>query len=129
MNRTDAKGRGNSIIRQMIIIGDLFYQFLGGCYGWHFFPDKAVQNSAAGVFGLQVVLQIKGVKNIISKGYWQLSGVGIIRRGSSFLMGFFIGNNNVGKLLFVVFGKTVSGAFTRRGLQVVKMIGFLLIGH
>src|SRR3989344_8373004 len=86
-----------------------------------------MENSATGIFGLKRILFFQDIKNIIAVANWQMSGVGIIRRRAFFFVSVFIGHYNIRIKLFVFFGKTISGAFSRRGFQIIKLIILCLI--
>ena len=59
-----------------------------------------MHHRAAGIFGLQTVLQIQRLKNIIGKIYRQMRGVGV-KRLTAFFVSALIGANDIRVHFFV----------------------------
>ena len=82
-----------------------------------------MQHRAAGVFALQHFLIFQSLEGVIGVAHRQLRGVGVVGLSLSPSL------DNAGETLAVFFSETVGGAFSRGGLQVVKVTGGLLQLH
>ena len=74
-----------------------------------------MQDSAAGIFALQLILQLQRFKRIIGITDRNLRGVGVINVLARSCL------KDVRKTLFIFFGKTVSGALGGSGLQIIEI--------
>ena len=65
VNRTDAEGRGQREVRDMIVCRDLFDKLRHELRIFDAFPDERMENGSAGVAGLQRLLKIKRFEEVI----------------------------------------------------------------
>ena len=82
-----------------------------------------MQHRTAGVLALQHFLIFQSLEGVIGVAHRQLRGVGVIGLSLSPSL------DNAGETLAVLFSETVSGTFSRGGLQVVEVTGGLLQLH
>jgi hypothetical protein len=82
VGRTDRKGGRQGEIGQMVIVRNFADQRFDGFDVADLLSQKQVQYGAAGVFGLQVVLEHQGFENIVGMVHRQLGGVGVIGDGA-----------------------------------------------
>ena len=81
-----------------------------------------MEDSAGGVEGLQIVLNIQGCENVLGVTNGQVAGVGVVGAAAVFGSG-----NNVRVTLHIVLGKTVGGGLCGGSFQIVQVAVQLLI--
>src|SRR3989338_3651413 len=107
------------IIWQSEIIGNFLHKLPARLIAAYLFPDKSMQDSPSGIFGLQGILVLESLKNIISVADWKVRGIcviGLLLAGCYYVRQFFPVNPC----------KPVGSAFCRRCLQIVNVPSFLL---
>ena len=84
-----------------------------------------MQNRAAGVFRLQIVLEVEDVEHVIREVDRQMAGIGVERLCAS-SNGRLIGAENARKSLLIDFRQPIARAFRGRSLEVIEVAGLLL---
>ena len=117
--RANGEGRSDGDVRQMIIFQNCFDQLAARFGVADSFSHIKMKDCSAGVFSPQFVLKLQRFKSVAGMFHRNLGGVGVIRRFRRACLDY------AGENFLVLFGKTVSGAFSRRGFKIVKIAGFL----
>lgn len=117
---TDGKGRGDGDVRQSIMREYLPDQVATGNWGRYPFVHVAVKYGSPGILGLEAILMIEHLKNIVGIPDRHLRRIGVVRsvRGPRL--------ENIGKALLVLFRKTVGRPFGGCRFEIVEIFGFLL---
>ena len=118
----DGVGRGEGVIRQTVVLGDLPHQVCGSLPVWQLLAEECVEDGAGGVEGLHLVLDIEGRENVFGEAHGQVGGVGVVRSATGFG-----GGDDVGIPLFVVFGEAESRGFRGRRFEIIQVTVLLLI--
>ena len=66
-------------VRQFVVFANCLDQFLERLWIIHTLTEEEVNHRTASVFGLQIILQIHQLKQIISVIDWQVAGIGVER--------------------------------------------------
>ena len=121
MAAADAERRGDGEVRQAVGVGDLLDEAAAGLPVGYPLAQKHVQDRAAGVLALQLVLVVEGVERIVGAGDGQMGRVGVVGRVGR------AGLDNAGETFGVLFGEAVGRALGGRGLEVEEVAGLLLV--
>ena len=121
----DGVGGRQRIVRKLIIFCNGPYQ-LGRCLPvGQLFAQERMEHRTGGIQGLQLVLDIQGVKHIRCIGYRKVGAVCII--GRSILLA--PGGDDIRIFFLIVSGQTIGGGLRRSCLQVVQIAVLLLVDH
>src|SRR3990170_3139255 len=119
----DGEGRRDGQIRDAVTLQRPPHQLPADGRAGHRLPHVEVEDRAAGVFALQLLLEFQRLKRVVGVADRQLrriSVVGGVRR---------TGLYDIRVTFAVLFGKAVRGPFRRGGLQIVHVAGLLLELH
>jgi len=89
-------------------------------------PRHRYGRPSPGVFGLDVVLEVKRIENIVREIDRKLRGIGVERLGIDPLIILLIGTCNIRVFPLIRFGEAIRGPFSRRGFEIVVVPRFLL---
>ena len=110
-------------VRQFVILTNRFDQFLQRLRIIHTLAQEEVNHRTARVFGLQIILQIHQLKQVISVVDWQVAGIGVERMLDRRAQ-------TIGKVCsireagFVNLSQTVGCTLSRRCFQIVIIASF-----
>lgn len=91
------------------------------------FTQEAMEDGAARVLCLQVILEVEGFEDIVSKADGEMRRIGVIRFGVSSPHFFLIGDDDIGIVFLVEEGEAISGAFGGSRFEIVEIIGLFLV--
>ena len=69
----DGVGRGECVIREAVVLGDLAHQVCGGLPVGELFAKERVEHGVGGVEGLQLVLNVEGGENVFGVTHGHLA--------------------------------------------------------
>ena len=118
---THGIGGGDGVVGQFIMLGNLAHQGGSGLPAGQLFAQKGVEHGAGGVEGLELVLHVQSLKDVLGAPHRQVGGVGVI--GGAVV----VGGVDVGELLLVVLGEAVGSGLCRGGLQIEEVTVLLLV--
>lgn len=127
MSGADAEGGSEGEVGEVVFLGDFLYQHTGGSGIGDAFSKETVEDGAAGVLCLQIVLEIEGFKDVVGEADGEMGGIGVVGIG---MFGFDIGlvcDRDIGVFFGIEEREAIGGAFGGGGFQIVEVIGFFLV--
>ena len=124
----DAEGGGEGEVGEMIFLSDAADE--RACHSGVIdaFAQESMEDRAASILCLEPVLEVERFEDVVSKADGNVGGIGVVGFGAPSFHVFFIGDDDVGIVLFVEEGEAVGSAFGGCRFQVVEIVGFLLVG-
>ena len=110
----------------MIIFTDFFYQILDCARIGYSLSGIGVENRAARVFGLNLILKIESLKDVVGEIDGELRGIRIEGLGLPLPVIVLIGTDDIRVFSFVSPRQAVGGPLSRRGFEIVVIPRFLL---
>ena len=128
MSGADAEGGGEGEVGEMIFLSDAADE--RACHSGVIdaFAQESMEDRAASILCLEPVLEVERFEDVVSKADGNVGGIGVVGFGAPSLYVFFIGDDDVGIVLFVEEGEAVGSAFGGCRFQVVEIVGLFLVG-
>ena len=118
----DGVGGREGIIVQLVVLGDLPHQVGRRLPAGQLLAQESVEHGAGGIAGLEIVLNIKSLEDVLGVADRQVGAVGVVGGTAGLSRG-----DDVGVELHIVLGQAVGGGLRRGGLQVVQVAVHLLV--
>lgn len=125
---TDAEGGGEGEVGEMIVFGDFLDEGARGSGVGDAFAQEAMEDGAAGILRLQVVLEIERFKNVVRESYGEMGRISVVGFGVFHFHIRGVCNFDIGIFFLVEKSESVGGAFGGSCFQIVEIVGFFLIG-
>ena len=120
VDRADGEGRRDGDVRRAEGGQGAAHELLAGGGRGDALVHVQVQDGAAGVLGLELLLHLLGLEGVVGVAHGDLGGVRVVG------VGLRSGLEDAGVALAVLLGEAVGGALGRGGLEVVEVAGGLL---
>lgn len=127
MGGTDAESGRECEIGEMVFLGDTADESACHIGVIDAFAQESVEDGAARVLRLQVILEVEGFEDIVGKANRKMRRIGVVGFGVSSLHFFLIGNDDIRIVFLVEEREAIGGAFGGSRFEIVEIIGLFLV--